>query len=538
MRRVIVSLCVCLIAVFVVGGAEPGEAKKKRRRPRRYKKAHYKGMNLLAAGRHEDAAAFFENFLESYPNDPEALFGLAAAYCQLGGMKKAMTRVRQAVEAGLPVGRFLAGPRHWFKPLTDSPEFQEFVKQRSAELVHGPMLGCITDQGAKVWVRTATEALVQVAVSTWQQLESPIKSPPVRTKKEQDFTAVAEVKGLKPSTVYYYDVLVNGKATLAPKPPAFRTFPAAGQKAKFQVVFGGGAGYVPQNERMWETIAPHKPLAFLFLGDNVYIDTPKSPDIQRYCYYRRQSRPEYRRLIASTGIYAVWDDHDFGTNDCVPGPRVREPAWKIPVWRVFCENWNNPYYGGGEEQPGCWFHFSIGGVDFFLTDSRYYRSHPRKPNPSMLGPAQRQWLLKRLKASRGTFRVLANGVPWAFGTKPGSLDPWDGFKEEREQILSFIEQNRIGGVILLSADRHRSDVWRLEREVGYPLYEFESSRLTNQHRHGKIKKALFSYNEKQSFGLLTFDTTRADPEVTYQIINIDSEAVHSVTLRRSQLTPK
>ena len=104
-----------------------------------------------------------------------------------------------------------------------------------------------------------------------------------------------------------------------------RTAPARDKPAKFTVAFGGGSGYVPQNERVWTTMARHKPLAFLTLGDNTYHDTPTRPDHQRYCYYRRQSRPEYRALVAHTAVFSIYDDHDFGTNDCVPGPEIKTP---------------------------------------------------------------------------------------------------------------------------------------------------------------------------------------------------------------------
>jgi len=527
----------CLL-VAALAGAEGAEARKRPRRPGHYKKLHFPGMKRLTGGAYDKAARFFEGVLKKLPDDPEALYGLAAARAHLGDLDGAMEAVRKAVAAGLPVGRFLAGPRQWFEPLVASAAFRQFLGGRGAGLVHGPMVGCVTDTGARFWVRTAAEANVQVVLSTSAQLDSPIASPPARTRAARDFTCVVAVSGLKPLTAYHYAVRVDGKAALSAPYPVFRTFPPAGARARFRVAFGGGAGYVPWHERMWDTILSHRPLALLLLGDNVYIDQPTMPAMQRYCYYRRQSRPEFRRLTASTAVFAVWDDHDFGTNDCVPGPDVDKPDWKRPAWRVFTENWNNPAYGGGQKQPGCWFDFTVGDVDFILTDSRYYRSNPRQPHPSMLGPAQRRWLLGRLKASKATFKVLANGVPWALGTKPGSLDTWEGFKEEREAIFACIEKNRIGGVILLSADRHRSDVWKLERDVGYPLYEFESSRLTNQHVHGKMRGALFSYNARQSFGLLTFDTTKPDPEVTYEIYTIDDEKVHSFTLKKSQLTPR
>jgi alkaline phosphatase D len=175
-------------------------------------------------------------------------------------------------------------------------------------------------------------------------------------------------------------------------------------------------------------------------------------------------------------------------------------------------------------------------VDFFMLDGRYYRDKPKSENPSMLGAAQKKWLFQKLKSSRATFKVLASPVPWAFGAKPGSLDPWQGYKAEREQIFSFLETNQIDGVILISADRHRSDAWKIERKDGYDLYEFESSKLTNIHTHNIMPDAMFSYNKKCSFGLLTFDTTKLDPEVIYQIISIDDEVIWKFSLKRSQLT--
>lgn len=169
-----------------------------------------------------------------------------------------------------------------------------------------------------------------------------------------------------------------------------------------------------------------------------------------------------------------------------------------------------------------------------MLDSRYYRGLKADP-PTMLGSVQKAWLLKLLSESKATFKLIASPVPWTPGTKPGSKDTWDGFADEREEIFSFLERERINGVLLLCADRHRSDVWQIQRPDGYDLYEFESSRLTNIHTHQAIPGALFSYNEKCSFGILRFDTTKPDPEVTYEIHNIDSELVHTFQVRLSQL---
>ena len=458
------------------------------------------------------------------------------AHCCSGDVAQAADYMAQALAAGLPPERFVAGPRNLLEPLWETEAFAELVADKVGPIVHGPMLGCVTDSSAKFWVRTVDEVPLQVVVGRSPDLASAIRSSTVFSDARRDYTAVAEVERLEPGTTYYYDVLVRGRSMLAPEFPSFQTFPTEGSPGRFQVGFGGGAGYTPWKERMWDVIASHKLPGFIFLGDNVYVDVPTQRESQQYCYYRRQSRPEYRRFVGASSIFAIWDDHDFCTNDGRGGPERNNPPWKVPVWNVFRDNWNNPAYGGGEDAPGCWFRFSVADVDFFMLDGRYWRSDPRKDDPSMLGPVQKRWLLKELKRSDATFKVLASPVPWVLEAKGNSLDTWRGYQDEREEIFSFIDKNRIDGVLLISADRHRSDAWKIDRPDGYPLYEFESSRLTNVHVHPVMPGSLFGYNELCSFGKLTFDTTGADPQVSYQIVNIENELIHTFTVKKSQIS--
>lgn len=499
-----------------------------------YKKQGRDAISDIVDGRYDAAVEHFEGYLNEHPKDLESMYGMAVACAQKQEIDKAVTYVQKAVDEGLPFARFLVGPRDLLKPLTSSPEFKTLAEKYTVELLHGPMLGCVTESSVKFWIRTANEVPVEVVVKSVGTGGSFQKRASGKTSSMRDFTTVLAVEGLKPGTLYEYELRIDGGQKTAGG--RFNTFGTSGRPAKFQVGFGGGAGFTPQYERMWNTIAGHNLPAFLLLGDNVYIDNPTRPAVQQYCYYRRQSRSEYRNFIASTAIFAIWDDHDFTTNDAGGGPEIYTPEWKVPVWRTFTYNWNNPYYAGGEKQPGCWFDFSIGDVDFFMLDGRYYRDKPRGENPSMLGGVQKKWLFQKLKSSKATFKVLASPVPWALGAKPGSRDPWQGYREEREQIFSFLETNKIDGVILISADRHRSDAWKIERENGYDLYEFESSKLTNIHTHKIMPGAIFGYNKKCSFGLLTFDTFKSDPEVTYQIISIDDELVWEFSLKKSQLT--
>jgi alkaline phosphatase D len=555
-----------------LGGASRPVVDMSLKRDWQYKRVHQLALRYLLLDRTDEATNFLQDYLKEHPDDAETYFMLGLLAARQDDPQQAVAQFQQAIQRGLPPERILAGPRHLMKPITGDAFYRQLLKQHSGHLVHGPLLGNVTDHSTAVWVRTATTADVTLVVTEivdddsksdaknpeakhpdsakdkadakaddFQEPKkpmSPLRSAAVGTSPESDYTAVVSIDGLKPATTYRYGIQIQDGPLLEGKHQRFRTFARPTEGSTFRIAFGGGAGYVPDNERMWDTILKFDPIAMLLLGDNVYIDDPESADMQRYTYYRRQSRPEWRRLTARSAVFTIWDDHDFSTNDSWGGPLVDKPAWKQQIcWPIFRQNWANPGYGGGPEQPGCWYRFSIGDVDFIMLDCRYYRTNPKKNDPSMLGPVQMKWLKQQLRDASGTFKVICSSVPWDFRTKGQSFDTWNGYTQEREEIFSFLESHAIEGVVLLSADRHRSDAWRIERPGGYDLYEFNSSRLTNQHVHPTTVKqgALFSYNKLQSFGLVTFDTKAEDPCVSYDVVNIDGKIVESLKVLRSQL---
>lgn len=496
-----------------------------------FKRYHQETLRKILAGEAESVRDFLTERLREHPQETESRFMLALAHSQLQEFDPAIDQVTRALEDGFPPGRFIAGPRELITPLYRHPEFRKLLDRFKTVPVHGPLLGHVSDRSVRVWLRTAQESDIRLEV-TEANGRSEEASSAGRTSAQDDFTATLEVTGLQPARRYRYRVWIDGEEGAAAE---FRTRGRTGEPLKFRFAFGGGAGFVPENERVWSTIGQFRPDALILLGDNVYIDDPTTPAMQKYTYYRRQSRPEWSKLTAVTPVYSIWDDHDFATNDSSGGPEIDEPEWKIPVWKIFRQNWANPAYGGGRSQPGCWYDFRVGDLHFILLDGRYYR---HLPGGTMLGPAQKDWLKRTLNDSEATFKILASPVPWAEDTKPSSRDTWDGFPEEREEIFRFIEDNQIQGVALISADRHRSDAYRIERPRrpgSYDLYEFNSSRLTNQHVHPTMEHALFSYNEKQSFGVVDVDTTAEDPRIRYTVVSIDGEEIDSVTIKHSQL---
>ncbi|MFC2139816.1 alkaline phosphatase D family protein [Bacteroidota bacterium] len=500
-----------------------------------YKRRGQRAMLELVKGNVDDAEEYCLGLLEKDPDDLEAMFNLAVAYAHQNKIKESMQMVEESISKGLPFARYLVGPRDILKPLTESAEFKDYALDYDIDIIHGPMVGKVTDNSASFWVRTANECKVQVRASSSSKMHMANLSDIKKSSAKSDYTAIVTMEGLKPNMVYFYEVLINGKVA-GNDIPSFSTYPAKGDEKKLTVVFGGGAGYIPENERVWTIIKKHRPLACLWMGDNVYINMPEDPNgVHYYTYYRRQSRPEFRKLVASTSNYAIWDDHDAATDDVWLGPYKDKPAWKLPLLDVFKQNWINPFCGT-EEWPGTYYNFTIGDVEIFMLDGRFYRTNPFADNPTMLGPNQKAWLLDALKKSTAEFKVIASPVPWSFESKVGAKDTWNGFQQERGEIFDFLAENKIDGVFLIAADRHRSDAWKIERENGYPLYEFMSSRLTNAHFHPLEEGAMFGYNEKQSFGKLIFDTKKSDPSVTYEIYNIDNEKQYSFTLTKSMLS--
>lgn len=524
-----------LIPSYDLGGASKPRPELRFRDANQYKRVHQSALRFILRGELDKTKKHLDQFLVENPGDAETMYMLAILHGQKGNITEAEAWMERAIDAGLPDDRLIAGPREVMKPLVKTDLFKRLNEKYLHKLVHGPLLGSVSATTASFWMRTSIESDVEVIVSSSETGKEVCRSKKTKSSASEDFTAVAVVDQLSAGTDYQYSIELNGKPCAS---GTFRTPAPAGEASKFVIAFGGGAGYVPENEKMWNTIGTFDPQAILLLGDNVYIDDPESVAMQQYTYHRRQSRPEWRKLTARSPVFTIWDDHDFSTNDSWGGAEVDKPFWKKDwVFPIFRQNWANPGYGGGDAQPGCWYSFGMGDVDFIMLDCRYYRTNPKESPRSMLGPVQKDWLKKQLAESNATFKVLVSSVPWDFRTKGKSFDTWNGYKEEHEEILSFIETQEIEGVLLMSADRHRSDAWKISRANGYDFYEFNSSRLTNQHIHPTMKKAgaIFSYNKPQSFGLVTFDTTVDDPEVTYEVVNIHGEKPHSITVKRSEL---
>lgn len=507
---------------------EVKQSKTRARHDKQYKRLMRETIAEIEAGYMLNARQFLDTFLIQNPTDIEAHYAQTLWLARRLRFTEAIGSMEKTIALGMPIERFLSGDQLLWDSFWGSTTFPKWLaKQNYSPILNGPLLGDVEAGRIKIRLKVWGDEAPLIYLSE----DAKAGTQSFKGEKETDTpfgnAYLFQLEDLKPDTEYQYEIRLAGKDTSFGGKHTFRTSVRQGQQTSFSLAFGGGAGYTPWKERMWDTILANEPDIMLLLGDNVYIDHPERPTTQQYCYARRQHRPEWQRLVSQVPTYTIWDDHDFTYNDGRGEAGVDAPYWKKDVWRLYRQQWANPAYGQGEEAPGCYYRFSRGDVDFFMLDTRYYREDPEQAVASMLGPTQKVWLKNALLASQASFKVICSSVPMAPGTKPGSLDTWDGHAAERQELFDYLAQNQISGVLLLAADRHRSDLWKIERKNAYPLYEMMSSRLTNVHVHDIMPESIFGYNEKCSFGMLDFDTESIEPSFTYRIINIENDTIFS-----------
>ena len=99
---------------------------------------------------------------------------------------------------------------------------------------------------------------------------------------------------------------------------------------------------------------------------------------------------------------------------------------------------------------------------------------------TMLGEVQFKWLCDGLKNSKSRYKVLVSGTQ--FGRV--KADGWAGrfYLDEREKLFSSIFENGITGVIGISGDVHRSDIYKLPIGEDRHFYDFTPGSLARTHR--------------------------------------------------------
>jgi alkaline phosphatase D len=251
--------------------------------------------------------------------------------------------------------------------------------------------------------------------------------------------------------------------------------------------------------------------------------------------------------VSHVPAYASWDDHDYFDNDLSGIPRKFTAEDRKHVRRVWHENWNNPPVD--ESREGIYFNTRIGPVEVIMLDTRSCREGERRREyGSYLGKAQLDWLKQTLQASTAPFKIISSGTMWSDYVSNGkdSWGTWD--TEAREEVFSLVEQEKIGGVLLVSGDRHGARAFRIPRPSGFAFHEFEPATLGGvSGPTGLVKNCpdqLFGHGGRDAngenfvaFGEFTFDTSGDEPAVTFRLITQFGEIKEELHLTLAELTP-
>jgi len=312
---------------------------------------------------------------------------------------------------------------------------------------------------------------------------------------------------------------------------------------------------------VWDAVVNADPDVWLWLGDTVYADSPRPAgktladrsrvvlDRLPYLYGRQQALPAYQRLMSRARIMGTWDDHDYGMNDIgadFPG--------RVESQRHFFDFYGEPKDSPRRQRPGVYCSIVLGPpgkrLQIIVLDTRFFRSpledgkFPREewvegrpgtyrpatdPAATLLGAEQWAWFERTLQQPAEVRLVVSSIQVLADDHR---FEKWGNFPHERSRLLRLIHDRRIGGVILLSGDRHTGELSCLDPlrepegaavDPGYPLYDLTASALNqsaptafgaqlaqaspravvfaneiNRHRIG----SRFGYNH---FGLITID---------------------------------
>jgi len=386
-------------------------------------------------------------------------------------------------------------------------------------LALGPMIGHTGPQDARIWAKASQAARLAVRIGQKTDLSDArvIEGPALG--RESDFMGHTLITGLQPSTIYHYAIVLDGQMVMARPYPAFTTAPEPRAAGKTRIAFSscvGRSGFL--TAAIWAEMSARARFdVLLMLGDNTYADTT-APEPQRRAYYDHRSVLGYAEITRRVPTYAIWDDHDYGPNDS-----DRTAVGKEISLQTFQQLWANSSYGQADD-PGVYFKFSRGDIDFFMLDNRYHRSPNRAPDDgtkTMLGAAQLAWLKRELLASRAKVKFIASGSEWE---PNGHLDSWTSFARERDEIFGFLREHDLPGVIFLSGDRHFTGAY----QIGGRFIEITSGPLGSRTTNGVNKPDMFlNLVEGTMCSVFEVDTTTAEPGVKLEVYRGGFGLIHA-----------
>jgi alkaline phosphatase D len=461
--------------------------------------------------------------------------------------------------------------------------------------------GDVTSNSAVIWSRAARESVMHVQI-LGKGNDSAVHQS-VRVDAERDFTGKVKINGLKPNSEYRYRVWFgdemhsrnrdhnrDGKVVEG----QFRTAPTARQSAAVSLAWGGDlAGQntcrdAVEGFPIFNAINRMQTDFFIGLGDMIYADgTCESTgrygntqvtgnftqafDMPSYWAHWKYNQADqgYKKLLASTPYYAIWDDHEV-VNDFGPLHDTRDTAPYIAGEHLMPKGLNafldyNPVAEDSATPKRLYRNVRWGKhMEMFILDTRQYRDanfatdDAGKPK-TMLGREQLVWLKEKLKASDATWKVIVSSVPMSIPTGSagaGGRDGWGnyqqdgGFEYELSDVLRFMQQQGMYNVAFLTTDVHFAEVFRFTPfmdDPSFQVYEFVSGPINagvfpNQaYDYSLNPERLFFFGANSANDVTTWEQAKSwfnygamqideNGRMTASINNVNGDAVYQISV--------
>ena len=401
------------------------------------------------------------------------------------------------------------------------------------------LIGGVTNTSVIVWVRSTNSSHFSVQYRT-QNVENSNETfvwakENIYFSEENDFIEFIKLTNLSSNTKYEYQIILYTNKTNNPiistTIETFTTFPSQEDKREnTEVIFGScmSRTFYPFDElKVFEFIQENlNPNFALILGDLVYTDIdPFLPYRLPFSMAYRQilSDDHYQRFIKKVPVFAMLDDHEI-ENDYDRGYRDPLAVSALHFYQLYY-GFRNPTISSSlpmndidndndnvidiENETQIYYSFEYGDfISVFVLDTRLNRS-PFAQNDdkykTMLGIRQKEklfdWLIAPNKG-HNSIKIIASPISWS------TVGDGEFYQHERSEIFSFIENNNICNVIILSGDLH----WAAAYKYSDHLYEFTASpfqalpfpapSLHHQHHSSRWRRGyddVFHFNQEKLF---------------------------------------
>jgi alkaline phosphatase D len=354
---------------------------------------------------------------------------------------------------------------------------------------------------AVLWLRSAPDARVTVRVAP-ASAPAAARTFEAMTSRDWDGIVRLPLQGLAAGTRYGYEIS-DGRQQVT---GTFTSAPALDADVPAHLLWSGdlgGGGHCRDAEdgySIFRAMSRRQADLFLFVGDTAYADHVCGPlahtagndfvarSVAEYRSKHRYNRadPAFQEFLRATPVYAIWDDHEVRNNFVGP----QEPL--MPAGRrAFRDYWG---IDGGADEPDRLYRAVRWGrhVEVFIIDTRQYRSPNAMtdgPDKTMLGLAQRRWLLDGVTRSTATWKLIVTSVPlgmftggvhsdsWSGANVLGYPRPGNGFVWERDLILKTLREAPVRNVVFLSGEVHHAELIRHQLGGGYAVHEFVAGPL-------------------------------------------------------------